>query len=108
MIRRSDLDAALGDESAAPHLLLSHSPDILPKAVERGVPAVLAGHTHGGQVVVPLYGPPVTHLKLPREYASGWSEMRGTRMYTCRGLASHYSLRFLCRPEIAVFTLRDG
>jgi predicted MPP superfamily phosphohydrolase len=67
---------------------------------------VLCGHTHGGQVVVPLYGPPVTLIRIHRRYASGWSQMGPTRMYTGRGLASHLSLRFLCRPEVAVFTLR--
>ena len=34
--------------------------------------------------------------------------MKGTRAYTCRGLGSHFSLRFLCLPEIACFTLDRG
>jgi hypothetical protein len=104
-----DLDAALrplGD--ALPHLLLAHSPDILDAAARRGVRVVLCGHTHGGQVVVPFYGPPITHTRVGRRHASGWSSRGTTRMYTCRGLASHYSLRFLCRPEIAVFRLTRG
>ncbi|HTE19843.1 MAG TPA: metallophosphoesterase [Armatimonadota bacterium] len=105
-VQQGDLDAALGDASEpVPHLLLAHSPDIILEAAERGVPMVLCGHTHGGQVVLPFYGPPITHARMGRKYASGWSSLDGTRMYTGRGLASHYSLRFLCRPELTLFTL---
>jgi len=107
-IQRGDLAAALATLApATPHLLLAHSPDIIVDAALRGVPAILCGHTHGGQVVVPFYGPPITHTKLGRAFASGWSEMGETRMFTSRGFASHESVRFLCRPEIAVFTLVD-
>ena len=105
-VRCGDLDLALQAEPE-PHLLLSHSPDVLPKAVDRGIEVVLAGHTHGGQVVIPFYGPPITHAHVPRRHASGWSAMNGTRMFVCRGLASHFSLRFCCRPEIALFRLRS-
>jgi uncharacterized protein len=109
-IRRGSLASALGnayptEAGGKPHLLLAHSPDIIPEASKQGVPMVLCGHTHGGQVVVPFYGPPVTHTRVGRQHASGWSRRGDTRMYTCRGLASHHSLRFLCRPEIAVFRL---
>lgn len=103
-IRDADLDRALAGVET-PHLLLSHSPDILPAAAARGVPVVLCGHTHGGQVVVPGYGPPVTHTRVHRRHASGWSRLDATRAYTLRGLASHLSLRFCCRPEAAVFLL---
>jgi predicted MPP superfamily phosphohydrolase len=105
-IQRADFDAAVrAVPGGKPHLLLSHAPDIIPEASRREVPVVLCGHTHGGQVVVPFYGPPITHSKVSKEYASGWSSLGKTRMYTGRGLASHYSLRFCCRPEITVFTL---
>ncbi len=104
--RLAEALATLPDRN--PHLLLAHCPDILTEASERELPVVLCGHTHGGQVVVPFYGPPVTHTKISREYCSGWSSLGQTRMYTGRGLASHYSLRFLCRPEITVFTLRPA
>jgi len=107
-VQRADLDAALAAADGPPHLLLSHSPDLVIQAAERGVRVQLSGHTHGGQVVVPLYGPPITHSDTGREHASGWSQRGATRLYTSRGLASHWSVRFLCRPEIVVFTLRRG
>lgn len=103
---KADLEEALrGLGGAPPHLLLSHSPDILPDAVKHDIPLVLCGHTHGGQVVAPGYGAIKTHTRVGRPHASGWSSRGKTRMYTNRGLASHYSLRFLCLPELAVFTL---
>ncbi len=105
-VRRADLRAALDDLGAMPHLLLSHNPDMILQAETMGVPMILAGHTHGGQVVVPGYGPPITHSVTGRAHASGWSSRGGTTMYTSRGLASHYSIRFLCRPEVPVFRLR--
>lgn len=107
-IHRGRLDKALEALSAPPHLLLAHSPEVILDASDAGIPVVLCGHTHGGQVVVPFYGPPVTHTRVPKQYCSGWSRLGSTRMFTGRGLASHYSLRFLCRPEIAVFTLRKA
>lgn len=106
-VRCVDLGQALQGEPE-PHLLLSHSPDILPQAAQRGVGMVLAGHTHGGQVSIPFYGPPVTHTRVGRRHASGWSEWDCTRAFVSRGLASHYSLRFCCRPEIAVFQLTNA
>ncbi|MGV3724029.1 MAG: metallophosphoesterase [Actinomycetota bacterium] len=108
-LQRADLDAALRPvPGGKPHLLLSHAPDIILKAAAAEVPVVLCGHTHGGQVVIPFYGPPITHSRVDRKYASGWSSLEQTRMYTGRGLASHYSLRFCCRPEVTVFTLHGA
>lgn len=105
-IHRGRLEQALEALPAPPHILLAHSPEVILDASDAEVPLVLCGHTHGGQVVVPFYGPPVTHTRVPKEYCSGWSRLGNTRMFTGRGLASHYSLRFLCRPQIVVFTLR--
>jgi uncharacterized protein len=107
-VNQADLRKAVQSLAQPPHILLAHSPDIISTACVRGIPVVLCGHTHGGQVVVPFYGPPITHTRVGRRHASGWSELKGTRMYTNRGIGSHFSLRFLCPPEIAVFTLARG
>ncbi|MFN3652090.1 MAG: metallophosphoesterase [Armatimonadota bacterium] len=100
----ADLPAALRD-CPDPHLFLTHSPDLLPELSHCGVRLALCGHTHGGQVVVPFYGPPITHTRVGRRHAAGWSERGRTRLYTSRGLASHYSLRFNCPPEVTVFRM---
>ena len=107
LIQEARLDRALkmlGGQR--PHLVLAHSPDSLPYVAHYDIGMMLAGHTHGGQVAIPGYGPPVTHTAVAAEHASGWSRWGKTRLYTNRGLASHFSLRFCCRPELAVFTLR--
>jgi predicted MPP superfamily phosphohydrolase len=105
-VQAADLQKAVRGLETPPHLLLAHSPDIIHGAALRDIPMVLCGHTHGGQVVLPLFGPPITHTRVGRAFASGWSRHQGTRMYTSRGVSSHLSLRFRCLPEIPVFTLR--
>ena len=104
-VENADIGAALSGLNGKPHFFLSHAPDSIHEIARHEVPLVLCGHTHGGQVVIPFVGPPITHSRVSRRFASGWSELHGTRMYTGRGLASHHSLRFWCRPEIAVFRL---
>jgi predicted MPP superfamily phosphohydrolase len=71
---------------------------------------VLAGHTHGGQVVVPFFGPPVTAIRLPRRYAGGLNDYEGTPLHVSRGVGMERGfapqLRFLCPPEICVIDLK--
>lgn len=86
-------------------IALIHSPAGFELIAGR-VSLVLAGHTHGGQVNLPVLGP----LWLPRGvngYLAGWYEKRGTRMYVSRGIGtSIYDMRFLARPEVAFFEIR--
>lgn len=80
------------------------------------VDLVLAGHTHGGQVVVPFFGPPYTASRLPRRYAGGLNDYRGIPLHVSRGVGMERGfapqVRFLCPPEICVvdvrFRVRDG
>lgn len=85
-------------------IALFHSPAYLDRIAGR-VDLCIAGHTHGGQVRVPLLPP----LWLPRgcgRYVAGWYEEEGTKMYVNRGLGmSNLPIRFDCRPEITFFTL---
>lgn len=101
------LDAALAAVPAgAPTLLLSHSPDIAPEASARGIGLVLSGHTHGGQICLPFYGPLVTESRFWRTHARGLTRAGNTWIYTCRGLGTvRLPARFCCRPEIALHRL---
>ncbi len=69
------------------------------------IPLSFAGHTHGGQVCLPLYGP----LWLPGgcgNYLEGWYEKNDSRLYVSRGIGmSRAQVRFWCRPEVAIFTV---
>jgi predicted MPP superfamily phosphohydrolase len=83
---------------------LFHSPEFFDR-VAGSCDVALAGHTHGGQVRLPLLNP----FWLPPScgrYVDGWYEQKGSRMYVSRGIGTSIApVRFLCRPEIAVITL---
>lgn len=90
-------------------LLLAHSPDILPMARAAGVDLILSGHTHGGQVRFPFLGATVVPSRFGARYAAGLFVEGCTRLYVSRGLGVvRLPVRFLCRPELAILTLRRG
>ncbi len=95
-----------------PNILLYHSPDLILEASEHDVDLVLAGHTHGGQIRLPLLGAVVTNSAYGRRYASGLFQEDGTTMVVSRGLGfeggSAPRARFLCRPEIVSIELAAG
>lgn len=63
----------------------------------------LAGHTHGGQVRIPLIGPIFTASKYGDKYAKGYIEKNGQRMIVSTGIgASIIPIRFNCSPEIVI------
>ena len=65
---------------------------------------VLAGHTHGGQVNLPIIGPPVVPSRFGSKYASGLFQRGDTYLYVSRGVGMiSPGVRFNCRPEIALF-----
>jgi predicted MPP superfamily phosphohydrolase len=90
-------------------VLLYHSPDLILEAAELDVDLFLAGHTHGGQIRLPLLGAIVTHSIYGRRYASGLFQEGDTNMYVSRGLGFEGGwlprARFLCRPEIVTIEL---
>jgi predicted MPP superfamily phosphohydrolase len=90
-------------------LVISHSPDFV-DALPEPVDLVLAGHTHGGQFVLPLYGPIVTASRLPRRFAADLHHYHGTPVHVSRGVGMERGfappVRFLCPPEICVLDVR--
>ena len=105
-----DLLCALADvPPSAPTLLLSHNPDIVgAEGIERA-DVVLSGHTHGGQIVLPLLGPAHTHSEhLSRRQASGYLRRGPTQVYISRGVGEGIPLRFAASPQIALITLLPG
>jgi len=116
-----DVDVALQDvPEERCVVMLMHSPDSIAHAVRRGVDLVLSGHTHGGQIRFPLIGSPYTHVSIGPRMSSGYyarvklKECIGiwpgrTQLYVTRGIGvSGLALRFLCRPEFTILTLRRG
>jgi predicted MPP superfamily phosphohydrolase len=109
-VYRRFLDSALGGIPAGGfRILLAHTPDVIRDAARRGVDLMLSGHTHGGQVRLPLLGATVVPSRYGHRYAAGQFQVDGTTLYVSRGLGTvRFRVRFLCRPELAIFTLRSG
>ena len=105
-VRLENVLSQLTDNSAA--ILLAHEPDFADTSAETGrFDLQVSGHSHGGQVVVPYYGPPILPL-LGKKYHSGLYKVREMFQYTNRGLGTGaLPVRFNCPPEITLFIL-DG
>jgi hypothetical protein len=85
-------------------LLLAHDPRRLTEAAALDVPAVLSGHTHGGQVVMPGVGA-IARARFP--VLEGLGRRENTSIFVSRGIGTVYvPIRINCPPEVAVITLR--
>jgi predicted MPP superfamily phosphohydrolase len=109
LMRRGNLTRALcGVPDAACKILLVHEPDFADQCGTVSIDLQLSGHTHGGQIRLPGIGP----LLLPvmgRKYPMGLYRVRDMWVYTNRGLGvARPPVRFNCRPEITLFTLRSA
>lgn len=98
------VDALVPRNSAA--ILLAHEPDIVRYARTLGKFGLqISGHSHGGQVNLPLFGP----LSLPTmgsKYPAGLYNLGDIFLYTNRGIGmTHIPIRMNCPPEITVYTL---
>ncbi|MCM1010797.1 MAG: metallophosphoesterase [Fusobacterium sp.] len=86
----------------APTILLTHSPDLFVKVPE-DISLTLAGHTHGGQIRLPLIGAIFTASDFGNKYAKGFIEENGKKLITTTGIGtSILPIRFNCTPEIVV------
>lgn len=88
-------------------LAVTHNPDVFPDVPPR-VALTLAGHTHGGQVYLPLIGRPIVPSKYGERYAIGHVVEQGRHLFVTPGVGtSIIPVRFLVPPEISLLTL-DG
>src|SRR5688572_14272437 len=87
-------------------LLLAHDPRRLTEAAELKVGAVLSGHTHGGQVVLPGVGA-LAKARFP--ILQGLGRRKSTAIFVSRGIGTVYvPIRINCPPEVAVVTLQSS
>ena len=90
-------------------LVLMHNPDSFEDWWWKGSHLILSGHTHGGQVVIPFFGPPLVPSQYGQKYAHGLFVRGDTQMYVNRGIGMIAPpLRFNCPPEIALLELRKA
>jgi predicted MPP superfamily phosphohydrolase len=112
-----------------PRIVLSHNPDSAEQLRQWRVDLQLSGHTHGGQIVIPGFGPAAVLIKilrqnLPRsvrryipymkecvkvvehwEWSQGLHQLGSNQLYVNRGLGTYPPGRLFCPPEVTVITL---
>jgi uncharacterized protein len=95
------------DDRGLPRVLLAHTPDRLPHHSRVGVDLIMAGHTHGGQIILPIVGPVYSPSLFGCRYPSGIYSSGSTVMHVSRGLAGMHPIRFGSRPEITRLVIRS-
>lgn len=108
MLGRPDYEGILSKLSKkAFSILLVHEPDAALTANQYPVNLQISGHTHGGQIQIPVFGPLITP-PYGEIYTEGMYETAGMKIYVNRGIGTtRLPLRFLSKPEITVFQLES-
>lgn len=87
-------------------VLLQHNPDYVERIDDDRIGLVLSGHTHGGQCILPLIGPPILPSRHGQKYASGLCQGPLAQVFVTRGVGTTFPpVRFGCPPEVALLTL---
>ena len=95
-------------DTGTPVILITHNPDIFPE-VPASVMLTLAGHTHGGQVRLPLIGAPIEPSRYGQRYAAGHIVERGRHLFVSTGIGtSSIPVRFGVPPTIFVLEITRG
>jgi predicted MPP superfamily phosphohydrolase len=89
-------------------LCLSHTPDNIRWARRMGVDLMLSGHVHGGQIRFPVFGSVLVPSLYGRRYDCGAFDESPTLLHVSRGLSGDHPIRYLCRPEVTLLTLRPS
>ncbi len=99
-----DFSGSLPDDF---RLLLSHTPDHFTRAQRTNIDLMLAGHNHGGQVVLPVIGPVYAPSRYGVRYTDGTFFRSPTLMHVSRGLSGCHPYRWRCRPEVTWLVLEQ-
>ena len=107
---RPDLNTAIPSKPRGPVILMSHAPDYADFVVTHPraplIDLMLSGHSHGGQVRLPVLGPLVLP-PLGRKYVEGLFRFNRMQLYVNRGLGTvGIPIRLNCPPEITLITLQ--
>lgn len=103
--RDKNWDIPLRDTKGIFTLCATHTPDNFRRAADAGAALTLCGHTHGGQIRLPFFGPVICPSRYNRTYDQGFFERNGGLLYINRGIGSTVPFRFRCVAEIALFIL---
>src|SRR5262245_54934095 len=106
--RQCDLDQAFaGLRPTVPRIVLAHNPWTVEHLGGHRCDLMLSGHTHGGQVKLPVLGH-VTLGPKGRRFAAGIYKVRDSWLYVNKGVGFGFRVRYGVRPEVAVLTLVPG
>lgn len=108
-VERDDIPKTLeGFNPDAPCLVLVHSPEKVAEIAAYNPHMVFMGHTHGGQIRLPLMGALITRTRAPRRFADGMVQFQNTLFCTSRGMGTGQltPVRMFCPPEVTCFELR--
>lgn len=109
----ADATALLAPTGDGDIIALEHSPDIMPVitgdlSISSDLKLVLAAHTHGGQVWLPVFGRPIIPSTFGQKYAYGHIKENNVDLFVTSGVGmSVLPIRFMVPPEIAVLTIRS-
>ncbi len=87
-----------------PAILLAHNPDTKDVLANKPWDLMLSGHTHGGQVVLPLIGESWVPVR-DKRFIAGLKQWNGRQVYVTRGVGNVRGVRVNCRPEVTVLDL---
>lgn len=92
------------------NILLTHTVDVFLDIGENEIDLAFSGHSHGGQIRLPIIGPMITHTRIGRQYASGIHQLQGATCCISRGMNSgrYTRIRLLCRPEALLITAQGS
>jgi uncharacterized protein len=102
---RCDPRAVPSREPGVLSVLLSHNPDSKAVVTDRDWDVMLSGHTHGGQLIVPLLRVRPFVPVADRRFVDGVYRWNGRYLAITRGVGTIYGVRFNCRPELSVLDL---
>jgi predicted MPP superfamily phosphohydrolase len=97
-----------GNSSGPLRIALLHTPDEKDWARRHDFDLALAGHTHGGQIRLPIIGPALVPSRLDVHYSAGTFDEPPTVLHVSRGISGKMPLRYDCPPEITKLVLRSA
>lgn len=102
-----DYDKAWDGVDGLPAIVIAHSPDVLPQAARRGADLAFFGHTHGGQVRLPVKGALITRSKVGTQRARGIFREDESIFTINQGMGASRGthIRLCCRPEVTLMSI---
>lgn len=92
------------NDAGLPRLVMAHNPDSKDRMGHLRWDCMVCGHSHGGQLRLPLLGSPLAPIR-DKRYAVGLNPWRGRQIFTTRGVGNLMGFRLFCRPEVSLLEL---